>query len=489
MPRPTGPAPPLPATAGQRWAPLAGTAAVALVVALWRYDSKPLWRDEVYTLSSASRPLGGMVRLLAVNDAGLAGWYVAVHAWLQVSTATAWLRLPTTLAAVAAAVLAAGLGRRLGGAAGGWSTGLLVAVLPVLVVHTQEARPYAVVAAGLVATAVLALRYLEAPSARRGLAWGAVAVVPALVHPLPALPSLAGIALGALVAPGRARRRRVVLVALPAGLLGLVPIAIGATQQGVTALDSFDLDRAVSPWRDLGWSWGTAVAVLSLAAAGVAGLRGRPSTRAVLLGWAVLPVLVLWGAGALGGYFRIRYFVGAAVAITVLAGPGAAQLRRLPLRRPLPALATTAVLAVLVAVQGAGALAFRELPHYGDDPRGAAAFLAARARPGDAVVHLGPTTRPMIAHYLPDRPALDDVLLVSGPVASDTVGGRELPAARQEAALAGCPRVWVVGTRRLDRWPVASRPTLAALRASHHRVLQRDFGLLRVERWDTAGPW
>jgi hypothetical protein len=72
-------------------------------------------------------------------------------------------------------------------------------------------------------------------------------------------------------------------------------------------------------------------------------------------------------------------------------------------------------------------------------------------------------------------------------VASDTVGGRVLNAARQQAALAGTGRVWVVGTRRLDRWPVGSRRTFTALRAGRGVALQRDFGLLRVQRWDPGG--
>jgi mannosyltransferase len=361
-------------------APLLGTALLAGAVAFWGCDAKPLWRDEVYTASTAGRPLARMAALLATNDAGLSGWYLLVHAWLAVSGATAWLRLLPALAAVAAAVLAAALGGRVAGPGAAWSTGLLVAVLPVLVVHTQEARPYALVAAGLVAVALLALRHLAAPSRGRALAWGAAAVVPALAHPLPALPSLAGIAVGALVAPGRARRSTVVLAALPAGLLGMVPVAVGATQEGVTALDSVTLERLASPWRDLAWGGPVAVLVLVLAAAGATGLGASPSARAVLLGWALVPAATLLLGASAGGYFRIRYFIGAALAVTVLAGLGVDRLRRLPRRRPLLPLVAPAVLAALVGVQGAGALAFRAQPYYGDDPRGAAALLAGRAR-------------------------------------------------------------------------------------------------------------
>ncbi|CAA9435591.1 MAG: hypothetical protein AVDCRST_MAG35-2902, partial [uncultured Quadrisphaera sp.] len=173
----------------------AGTAAVLVPVVLavaltaWRYDAKPLWRDEVYTLTTAGRGFAEMLELLAVRDAGLVGYYALMNPWLALGEAPAWMRLPGALATPVAVGLCAAIGRRVGGPTTALVGGVLVALTPSVVRHAQEARPYPLVLAAVALTALLLLRAGARPTARQRTAVAATAAVAVALHPLVALPA------------------------------------------------------------------------------------------------------------------------------------------------------------------------------------------------------------------------------------------------------------------------------------------------------------
>jgi len=102
-------------------------------------------------------------------------------------------------------------------------------------------------------------------------------------------------------------------------------------------------------------------------------------------------------------------------------------------------------------------------------------------------VALGNTTRPMLRAYLPRRVPVADVLLATDPAASVSIGGDELPEDERTAALAGFDRVWLVGVRLNDPWPVAFPASLAAVRAGRALASAVDCGDVRVELWTAAG--
>lgn len=475
------------------WVPVPG-AALAAAVAVWHYSDQPLWRDEWFTYGTVERTLPQMARLLLDNDGGLGVFYLLMHGWMLLGDSVAWMRVPAALCTVLAVALTARLGLRTAGAAAGVVAGLLLALMPTVVDHAQEARAYPLVMAAVVATALAALRYRESPG--RGTWWAltVLAALGAMVHPLPGAPAVAGILVGLLLAPGRAPRRWVAAAGAPAGLgagalllVGLLQVgaADGASPGGLGLVLLFRL--VVAPT----WSVLAALALLSAVAALV--LAREPSGGlAVLLAWVLVPLVVLTALVATGSFFKPRYVSTTAPAVAVLAGVGVVVVAHLVARvltsprRQVPValgLVTVMTLALLGALLPA-AQAVRERPFRVDDPRAAARTLDALRRPGDAVVHSGSVSRGLVAFYAPGTASLDDPLLIQPPLVSDSISGTEVTAASRGPAVDGYRRLWVVGSTSGDRW--TSQPTVDAVTRGRTLAEHREFGRFWLELW--VGP-
>lgn len=481
------------------WLPVLLPALLALALTAYRYDGKPFWRDEVYTLSTAGRSVPDMMGLLSERDAGLVGYYLLMHPWLAVSHAQDWIRLPGAVATVVLVALVAVLGRRFAGGPGALVAGTIAALAPAVYLHGQEARPYPMALTAVVVTVLLLLRCAERP--RRWL-WpllGAVALLAVLLHPLVTLPSVGAAFFAVWLRPGRARRWSLVATALPAGLVGVGLVAAGSLQAverppaPATLPEFFTFWKLASdvPW--LGWP------VLALALAGAVVLltrRSRGRERAphalVLALWAPMPVLAVSVLGLIGGYFNQRYASAALPAIAVLAAVALTSLVGLARRRGgrwAQLVAAAAVVALLACLVPAS-VHFRDKSAGFDDPRGAAQEIAAGAQPGDAVVYVGNVVRPMVEAYYPGGLAgsdrLDDALLVAGPLESDTLGGLEVRGvAPKTELLAAHRRVWLVGsvataTGDLGRTTGNARAVMDGRRL----VSSTDHSWLRVELWE-----
>lgn len=479
--------------AGARHGTLAAIApGVALATALtaWDYSSKPLWRDELYTLDTARRSFPGMVAVVRHSpDVALVGYYALVHLWLLLGTSSWWLRLPDAAATVVAVGVVALLGRRVGGTAVGVVAGLLAAALPAVVVHAQEARPYPLVLAATALTVLAMLRYRERPD--RGRAWtlALVAAAPGCLHPIVGLPAVVGVFAATLLLPGRASRAGVVLTSSLAAVGGGTLVVLGArvAAQGGAA-PPVSLDRlAHLPPSLVGAGW-VGVAVWLAAVAGAVALhRMRARTQAgplpVLLGALVAPFAVVGGMGLAGSFFEPRYVSAATVPLALLAAAGlvraAASLPR-PGSAAVPVVATVAVLVALVVP----AAVLRQVPYYEDDPRAAARSLARQLRPGDAVVFDGVTARGLTERYVPVGTSLPDTLLARGPLVSHSISGVDVPAAAQRGLLATHDRVWVVSSAHDGAWNDLAR--VRRLTAGRTEVEQQDDGGWRVGLWGAA---
>lgn len=485
-----------PAPRRRTW-PAAAAVAVPVVLSAvltaWRYGAKPLWRDEVYTLVTAGRPFAEVLELLAVRDAGLLGYYALMNPWLAVSESAGWMRLPSALATPVAVGLCALLARRVGGGPAALVAGVLVALAPSVVRHAQEARPYPLVLAAVSLTALLLLRAGDSPRRPERVALPGVAALAVALHPLVALPAVAALFAAVLVAPGRARRGALVVAGVPAGVVGLVLVAVGHLQAVERPPAPAAAWEYLTFWRIITGSPQLGLVVLALALAGAALLRRRREGL-VLLAWAVAPVAAVTLLGLSGGYFNARYATAGVPALCVLAAVALTALHA-PLLARAPRWApwgvAAAVLAVVV-VQAPAAVAHRAMPYYFDDAPSAAQELAASAVPGDAVVYAGPVARPLVTPHLPPERRRSgppqDVLLVAGPDASATLGGQELPAEEQEAALAPYRRVWLVGTRATATNDLPRSSSGAEAAAAGRQLLSRhDHGFVQVELWAVPG--
>jgi len=154
--------------------------ALAAALRLPTLGSQSLWLDETLTGRLASGPLGELFERAASEEANPALFYLLEWAWTRVAgTGEVALRLPSALFGIALVPVAHAIGRRLGSARAALAFAALVAVHPLLVYYSQEARGYAAVALGCAVSFLFFLDALEGRGARPAL-WWAVASALAL---------------------------------------------------------------------------------------------------------------------------------------------------------------------------------------------------------------------------------------------------------------------------------------------------------------------
>lgn len=474
-------------TAAATWWWLAIPALVAAVVNGWRFDATPFWRDEAWTAATSAMPFHAMVRHLAVDDAGLGGYYALMRLWMLVgSDSTWWLRVPGLVASVLTAVLVGLLARRLAGVAAGVAAGVLITVMPVMVEHAQEVRPYPLVVAAACATALALHRYVEDPTTRRWRWWAAAAAIASVLHPMVGLPAVLALAAAAYVTPGRAPRTALLAGSVVPGLSGVAVVLIGPQQAWRAGA------ATVSDLARMRHNYGAgALAVLMLVVLvvlAVVQLRRDRQALWLLASWAAVPPAVLWAYGVLANHYQPRYLAAAAHPVAILAGIGCTAAGDMIARwvgRPRVAPIVAGVLvAVAIAAQASFVVTSRTAPFYGDDPRSAAQSIVTSAHPGDAVVYLGTPTRPMMHRYLPGG-AVDDALLIAAPPTNASPWGIEYPDDLVRSELDGRPRVWVVGTLEGTLWPQTPRTAtvLEAAGTGRTAASTREFGRVRVQLW------
>ncbi|MDG4834931.1 glycosyltransferase family 39 protein [Micromonospora sp. WMMD967] len=444
-------------------------ALLTLAVTVTGLGSAQLWRDELATWSAATRSPTDLARLADTIDAATGPYYLLMHIWTRiVGDSTVALRLPAVLAMTVAAGLLAVLGARLVDRRTGLFAGLLFAVLPGTSRYGQEARPYALATMLAVLATVLLVTALRRPSWARWAGYAVAVTALGLVH-LIALTLLAAHALVVVLVwwrgPAAAgagtrdhttaeRDRRVwrwVAAVVPVVLLAGPLLVKARTQQsrqlnwvGLARLDDLTaLPGGVAQSSVVG---GLLLGVAALGAARL-GRRALLPVSAVLL-----PVLLLFAAGAVVPLWVPRYLVFVVPFACLLAGAALAAVAA-------PAALVVVVLAGLLGLPDQAALRrTHEWPRNAPvDYAGAARVIGDGQRPGDAVVYsprhswlfldLG------IEYHLHDPPR--DVLVTEDEARRGDLWAAECPQPAQ--CLAGTPRVWlVVSGRHTD--PLAAVP-------------------------------
>ncbi len=138
-----------------RWWPLAALALLAAALRLSTLDLQSFWGDEAFTPVHVLHPsLWATLRAIPRTENTPPLWYVLVWADARIlGTGEVALRLPSALAGIAAVPVAWAIGRELAGARAALVCAALVAVNPLFVWYSQEARAYGL----FVLTAALAM--------------------------------------------------------------------------------------------------------------------------------------------------------------------------------------------------------------------------------------------------------------------------------------------------------------------------------------------
>jgi 4-amino-4-deoxy-L-arabinose transferase-like glycosyltransferase len=208
------------------WWPLAALTLLAAVLRLATLNLQSFWYDEAFTPVHVLQPgLEATLRGVVHTENTPPLWYLLAWVFARLfGDGEVALRLPSALAGIAAVPVVWAIGERLAGRRAALVAAALIAVGPLFVWYSQEARAYSL----FVLTAALAiltwLRALEQPSGRRLAAFAACGALALLSHYF-AVFLLAPMAV-MLAAAARARppARRATAAAL--GALVLVGLAL-----------------------------------------------------------------------------------------------------------------------------------------------------------------------------------------------------------------------------------------------------------------------
>jgi mannosyltransferase len=190
-------------------------------------DVQSLWYDEAVTAHLLRLDLAGMWHAIPDSESTPPLYYVLAWLWTQLA-GTGEVGMRSLSALLGSATIAAvwALGRRLGGERAGLVAAAVVAVNPMLVWFSQEARAYALLALLAALSALLWLRMLERPGVGRGLAWALVAALALATHYY-AIFLVGPQALWLLVRVPDRRARAAALVPLAVAGAALAPLALG----------------------------------------------------------------------------------------------------------------------------------------------------------------------------------------------------------------------------------------------------------------------
>jgi 4-amino-4-deoxy-L-arabinose transferase-like glycosyltransferase len=456
-------------------------------------DVQSLWYDETVTAHLLQMDLGGLLRAIPDSESSPPLYYVLAWLWAQVAgTGEVALRALPALFGTATIAVVWALARRIGGERAGLLAAALVAVNPMLVWFSQEARVYSLLALLAAASALLWLRALEAPRSGRLLAWGAVAALALATH-------YYAIFLVApqwlwLVARAPDKRARSGFALPVVAALALAPLALEQRSNDSAAFigeSGFAHRVAQVPKQFLVGYDAPAEKLLAVASAvvllaAVAGLLRLLATRsdgrseafaltAVAAAALVVPVVL-----ALAGedHLVTRNVLAVLPPALALAGAGLASIPRLP---ALGAAAAACALA-LVAVIGIDASA----KYQRDDWRGAARALGPPA--ADRIIVAPPGSLVPLRYYLPGLralaappPAGTEVDYVA--IARRSGSGRVDPPRPSEIPLPGPAfeigsrtegdTFTVIRTRAAVAAPIAAQPLAAGLDGLPAQVLEQ----------------
>lgn len=404
---------------------------IAAGTRLYRIDAQSLWNDEGNSLRLAERRAGDLLAA-ATRDIHPPGYYLVLKGWIALAgTSELALRLPSAFAGLLTVAAAIALGRRLYGPGAGALTGLFVALSPLVVYYSQEARMYALL--GLLAALSMAafVVWLERVAQNRS-AWGWAATLglinaaglythyayPFTLLAQGALLALALIWLVRRGSAGAARRALTGYLAASALALALfapwLPTAWDqitgwpATQSAVSLPDrlraSLDAVTLGGTVRETPW-----IALIAPGLLALAGLFAAQLRSSLPKGWrgALAPI---WLGAAVGGLLlsgayrpaNLKFLVPAGVAAGLMMGSGAAA--GWTLRRALrPAIALLAALALAGQARSLDML-YHDPAAARADYRALATWLAHHARSGDAIILDAPNQAEVFSYYY-DGPA------------------------------------------------------------------------------------
>ncbi|MEO9176028.1 MAG: glycosyltransferase family 39 protein [Gaiellales bacterium] len=480
---------------------IGGLVGVAFALRLMQLGYQSVWEDEAYTLALAQRSFGGMLRLFRFEANGLL-YSLIVWPLVRIGQSTFVLRSPALVAGVVAVPALWWAGQGLVGRRGALLGAWLLAVSPMAVYYSQEARAYSFV----VLLSILAWGCLDRALRAEGRRWWwlyavtlAVSMYANGLAPL----MLAPAQLVLVAAYGRQALRAWALAFVGAAVLSLPIVVLLVVESGhrnpLYWLASPGVGQLLAAVRELVAGGGSGVRittvtrVAALLFVGIAscvvvlGMRRGPSSAGLraVCAWALVPLPLAAALSLLHPILLARYQIEALPGIMLALGGLLARMR--------VRLRTAAFIAL--GVVSLAAVARQSTVIVKADFRSAASWLAERHQPGDPVL-VDPLLRlPGLGYYDPALRAPDGRLVVAewhdAPLPAGVVGLEDPGGITDAPPGPPTPHDVAVLLRRTGRLFIVSAPTTsrqgpiptgAALRWAHRHcsVATRPVRLMTV---------
>jgi mannosyltransferase len=493
--------------------------AVVLLGALLRLvglGGKSFWLDEAFSVTLARAPWHAFAFELRTREANMALYYALLRPWLLLGRDEATVRLLSALAAIVTIPIVYAIGLHLVGRRAAVVAALLVALDPLHLFASQDARGYSLavllvscsmlafvrLVGGAVDGAAMEAHDTPAPPRQAAWWWTAYTVTSALALYahfyagfvlLAQWISLVERPIGRLWRPLLTSGMLVALLAVPLGLFllggphGNIDWIGGALRTGLPRLA-----RSIFTPTALIGAASYAVLYAGITCAGIRAVRKARSPRErwallLLLLWVLTPVAIpLLVSITVKPILEPRYLV---VCI-----PGVALVAAALVDRIGDARRRRAVMGAIIAVEAFGAWSYLARFHK-EDWRDATAFVLADARPGDVVLFYAPYVRRPFDYYV-DRaraghPERDPrILYPSAAYANFTFGEPDAVtlAGAIDRARASAPRTWVVLSHTASD-TACIRSLDAALRLTFDDVHTRSFPAIEVRLYGRgSGP-
>jgi mannosyltransferase len=390
----------------RQW-PIVAILALAFALRVYRLTHLSFWLDEGYSAFAAGLPLPDLLQFVA-SRAHPPLYFLLLHGWARLGQADFVLRFLSVLWGVVGVAGLYALGRRLLGREIGLLAALLLAVSPMHVWHSQDARMYSQLFALTVLSTYLLVRATDEGRLRYWLGYALLATLCLYTHNTASLTVGAQVVfcLGVLAIRRQWSRMRGLGIALAAIILLYLPwLPISAAQAGHleqhfwipqptgrSVLDTLDYVSSAflftrSPWQSDLDAWPGALLYLAFPGLLLLGAwqLARRSAR-----WSVLLALLL--LVPIAGEFAASYMMRPIYlnrTLLVVAAPlfliyAAAVLRGHPDRRECRRLG----LALLVVALGCNAVSLARVYTVAEKEewRQAAALVADLIQPGDAIL-------------------------------------------------------------------------------------------------------
>jgi mannosyltransferase len=208
------------------WWPLAALVVLAAALRLSTLGLQSFWFDEAFTPVHVLHPsLFKTLDSITKTENSPPLWYIVEWVSYRLFGTSEWaLRLPSALAGIAMVPVAWGIGRELSGRATAIATAAIVAVSPIFVWYSQEARVYGLYALASGILILCFLRLLERPGDRgRLIAFAVAGIFALLTHYFTAF-LLIGMGLWLLARPETRRAAIAPLAAIGVAGLALLPL-------------------------------------------------------------------------------------------------------------------------------------------------------------------------------------------------------------------------------------------------------------------------